>query len=93
MPLEPVTLQEINIEMMENKFTIKETLLLFGGVGFMLIWVGEVIQGVDMKLNYFWGMLAFACFFGFQYTKNNRLEKEKTAKKENPAPKSIKKKR
>ena len=66
---------------MENKFTIKETLLLFAGVGFIIIWVGEVIQGHEFRSSYFWGMFALACFFGFQYTKNERLQKAKNEAK------------
>jgi hypothetical protein len=37
-------------------------------------------------------MLAFACFFGFQFTKNDRLQKEKDLEKQKPNAKPLKKK-
>lgn len=59
-----------------KNFTIKETLLLFGGLGFMLIWIGEMLQGYSFKVNYFWAMFGMVCLYGFQLAKNERLKKE-----------------
>ncbi len=64
----------------ENGFTLKETLLLSAAVGFFVIWVGEVFQGIPLKASYFWVMFSIVCLMAFQYVKNNRIKAEETAK-------------
>lgn len=68
----------------ENGFTLKETLLLSAAVGFFVIWVGEVFQGIPLKASYFWVMFSIICLMAFQYVKNNRIKAEDVAKTSKP---------
>lgn len=79
----------------ENGFTLKETLLLSAAVGFFVIWVGEVFQGIPLKASYFWVMFSIVCLMAFQYVKNNRIKAEEAAKDTRPvaSPKSKKAKK
>jgi hypothetical protein len=58
-----------------KKLTLKETLLLFGGFGFMILWISEIVDGIPFAQNYFWGMMGLLCWAIFQYIKNERLKK------------------
>ncbi|MBO9637042.1 MAG: hypothetical protein J7576_02655 [Siphonobacter aquaeclarae] len=65
-------------------YSLKEILLLSAAVGFLMIWVGEIIAGqVSWKESYFWVMFSVGCLMAFQYVKNQRLQKEQANK---PAP-------
>ena len=57
--------------------TLKEILLLAASFGFFLIWGLELYNGIPLKASYFWIMFGLACLFYFQFTKNERLKKEK----------------
>ncbi|MCY7350073.1 MAG: hypothetical protein LH606_05335 [Cytophagaceae bacterium] len=55
---------------------LKETLLLSAAVGFFLIWMGELFNGIPLKASYIWAMGSIACLLYFQYAKNVRLKQE-----------------
>jgi hypothetical protein len=57
--------------------TLKEILLLAASVGFFIIWGLELYNGIPLKASYFWVMFGLASMFYFQYSKNERLKKEK----------------
>lgn len=57
-------------------FNLRETLLMSAAVGFLLLWAGEVFQGIPFKQNYTWIMFSTGCFLAFQYYKNQRLKAE-----------------
>lgn len=57
--------------------TLKEILLLAASVGFFIIWGLELYNGIPIKASYFWVMFGLACLLYFQYSKNERLKKEK----------------
>jgi hypothetical protein len=59
------------------KLTLKETILLAASAGFVLLWFADYQKGIPLKYNYFWIMLALGCLFYFQYSKNQRLDKNK----------------
>jgi Flp pilus assembly protein TadB len=54
---------------------LKEVLLLAAAVGFILIWILELYNGIPIKASYFWIMFAIGCLLYFQYSKNQRLKK------------------
>lgn len=56
--------------------TLKETLLISAAVGFFLIWMGELFNGIPLKASYIWAMGSIACLLYFQYSKNVRLKQE-----------------
>jgi hypothetical protein len=66
-------------------FNLRETLLVSAAVGFLLLWAGEVFQGVPFKQNYTWIMFSTGCFLAFQYYKNQRLK----AQNDKPSPPAI----
>ncbi|MFT4031614.1 MAG: hypothetical protein QM669_04285 [Siphonobacter sp.] len=60
-------------------FTLKEILLLSASLGFLIIWVSELIGGrVSWHQSYFWIMFSVFSLLGFQYFKNQRITKEKS---------------
>lgn len=69
----------------ENGFTLKETLLLSAAVGFFVIWVGEVFQGIPLKASYFWVMFSIVCLMAFQYVKNDRIKTQDATKNTKPS--------
>ncbi|MFN8357006.1 MAG: hypothetical protein U0Y10_21310 [Spirosomataceae bacterium] len=75
----------------DNSFTIKETLLLSAAVGFFIIWVGEVFQGIPLKASYFWVMFSVGCLFAFQYTKNKRIREQEQQNSSNSTTTNVKK--
>ncbi len=61
-------------------FTLKEILLLSASLGFLMIWVSELIAGVvSWKESYFWLMFSIVSLLGFQYYKNRRMAEERKA--------------
>ncbi len=74
-------------------FTLKEILLLSASVGFLMIWVGEIISGrVNWRESYFWLMFSVFTLLGFQYYKNQRVMREKSQTPPAPEAKPRKKK-
>lgn len=75
-----------------KNLTRTEILLLFGSLGFFIIWVMDLRAGTPAGFNYWqgifyhypWLMFAVLCLFYFQYTKNKRLKKEESQPKETP---------
>jgi hypothetical protein len=60
-----------------SKLVLKEILLLAASLGFIIIWVLELKNGIPLKASYFWVMLAIISLLYFQYSKNERLKKNK----------------
>ncbi len=54
---------------------LKEILLLSASVGFLIIWILELYNGIPLKASYFWVMFSVGCLLYFQYSKNQRLKK------------------
>jgi hypothetical protein len=73
----------------------KEILLLFGAVGFLIIWILDLRAGLPVGLeptfwnkifyHYSWLMFAAGCLFYFQYSKQIRLKKLEEEEKNKPA--------
>lgn len=57
---------------------LPEILILAVGAGFLIIWIAEY-QRTDFAGSYWLLMLFLGCILAFQYVKNKRLEREKTA--------------
>ena len=72
-----------------NKNRIVETLLLFGSLAFLVMWVDQFLyKDVDIKDSYFFLMFALAGFLFYTYRRGQRVQKEKDEKKETPKSKS-----
>lgn len=61
-----------------NKNKIVETLLLFGSLAFLVMWVDQFLyKDVDIKDSYFFLMFALAGFLFYTYRRGQRIQKEK----------------
>lgn len=64
-----------------NKNKLIETVLLFGSLGFLVMWVNEFIyKGSEIKDSYFFLMFALAGFLFYTYRRGSRVQLEKQAK-------------
>jgi hypothetical protein len=71
-----------------NKSKIIETLLLFGSLAFLVMWVDQFLyKDADIKDSYFFVMFALAGFLFYTYRRGQRIQKEKDEIK-NKEPKS-----
>lgn len=62
--------------MKKNK--IFETLLLFGSLAFLVMWVDQFLyKDVDIKDSYFFLMFALAGFLFYTYRRGQRIQQEK----------------
>lgn len=65
-----------------NKNKIIETLLLFGSLAFLVMWVDQFLyKDVDIKDSYFFLMFALAGFLFYTYRRGVRIQKEKLENK------------
>jgi hypothetical protein len=65
-----------------NKNKIVETLLLFGSLAFLVMWVDQFLyEGADIKDSYFFLMFALAGFLFYTYRRGQRIQKEKDENK------------
>lgn len=61
-----------------NKNKIIETLLLFGSLAFLVMWVDQFLyKDVEIKDSYFFLMFALAGFLFYTYRRGQRIQKEK----------------
>jgi hypothetical protein len=60
---------------------LKEILLLSAAIGFFIIWILEIMNGVPFKATYFWIMFSVGSLLYFQYSKNARLKKNSNQNK------------
>lgn len=66
-----------------NKNKIVETLLLFGSLAFLVMWVDQFLyKDVEIKDSYFFLMFALAGFLFYTYRRGQRIQKEKLEKKD-----------
>jgi hypothetical protein len=71
-----------------NSSNIIETLLLFGSLAFLVMWVDQFLyKDADIKDSYFFVMFALAGFLFYTYRRGQRIQKEKDEIK-NKEPKS-----
>jgi hypothetical protein len=65
-----------------NKNKIVETLLLFGSLAFLVMWVDQFLyKDADIKDSYFFLMFALAGFLFYTYRRGQRIQREKDDKK------------
>jgi hypothetical protein len=65
-----------------NKNKIVETLLLFGSLAFLVMWVDQFLyKDADIKDSYFFLMFALAGFLFYTYRRGQRIQREKDEKK------------
>lgn len=61
-----------------NKNKIIETLLLFGSLAFLVMWVDQFLyKDVEIKDSYFFLMFALAGFLFYTFRRGQRVQKEK----------------
>ena len=65
-----------------NKNKIIETLLLFGSLALLVMWVDQFLyKDVEIKDSYFFLMFALAGFLFYTYRRGQRIQKEKLEEK------------
>ncbi len=72
--------------------TLKEILLLAAAIGFFIIWGLDIYNGIPFKASYTWVMFGMGCLLYFQYSKNERLKKNKDSAIESDKAQNNKKK-
>lgn len=66
-----------------NKNKIFETLLLFGSLAFLIMWVDQFLyKDVEIKDSYFFLMFALAGFLFYTYRRGQRIQQEKLENKD-----------
>ena len=65
-----------------NKNKIIETLLLFGSLALLVMWVDQFLyKDVEIKDSYFFLMFALAGFLFYTYRRGQRIQREKLEEK------------
>ncbi len=74
-----------------NKNKIVETLLLFGSLAFLVMWIDQFLyKDAEIKDSYFFLMFAVAGFLIYTYRRGQRIQKEKYDQKaEEPKKKPV----
>lgn len=76
--------------MKKNK--LFESLLLFGSLAFLVMWVDQFFyKSVEIKDSYFFLMFALAGFLFYTYRRGVRLQSEKAETKDSEQPQAKKK--